>query len=163
MLIITASLQIFSNVFEIKANVKFFDKYNLASVLKISEAESWYFNVIISAIFSAVMLILSCVVVWNVVKQNAKSNIIRHRSLFSESDIDYYLREYDIRTKKKTTLIVVFSVISAIVSILTVVFKAYADWLILVNYVAEILLIIAFINSMFYIYDEVYKRILIFS
>lgn len=162
-LIATFALQISANIFEIKANVKYFSKYNLASVLKVSEAESWYANVVLSAILSAIMLIASCVIVWLALKQNAKLNILKHKSLFSESDIDYYLREYDMRTRKKTTLVVVFSVIAAIVSVLTVMFKAYADWLILVNYVTEILLIISFISSTLYIYDEVYKRILIFS
>ena len=156
-------LQALANIFEIKSNVKYFGKYNLASVLKVSEAESWYFNVILTAVFSAIMLVASCVLVWTVMRQNAKLNIIKHKALFSESDIDYYLREYDIRTKKKTTLIIVFSIISAIVSVLTVMFKMYADWLILLNYVTEILLIIVLINATLYIHDEVYKRILYFS
>jgi hypothetical protein len=163
LLTVTFAVQLFVNIFEIQSNIKFFDKYNLASILRVSEAESWYFNVVISSILSALMLVASCLAVWIATKHNAKKSILEHKGLFSERDIDYYLQEYGIRTKKKTIILSIFSIMSAIISVLTVIFVIYADWLILVNYVAQILLIIVFVSSMLYIYDEVYKRILIFS
>ena len=151
------------NIFEIVSNTKYFEKYNLASILKVSEAESLYFLVCLSAILSALALFATCIVILTIMRSNARICINEHKDLFSQSDIDYYLKEFDRRTKKNATIVIALAAVYAVESSLLVILKPYAEWMVLVNMVIEIALIISFISFALYIYDEVYKRILTFS
>ncbi len=152
-----------ANVFEILSNVKYFEKYNLASMLKVSEAESLYFLVCLSAVLSSLALVATCVAVIFVVKSNARTSIMEHKALFSQSDIEYYLREFDRRTRKNALIVITLASVYAVENSLMVILKPYAEWMVLVNMVLEIALIISVISFALYIYDEVYKRILTFS
>ncbi|MBE6674192.1 MAG: hypothetical protein E7596_03685 [Ruminococcaceae bacterium] len=151
------------NIFEIVSNTGYFEKYNLASMLKVSEAESLYFLVCVSAVLSALSLVATCAVIAMVMKSNARTSILEHKDLFSQSDIDYYLKEFDRRTKKNALIVVALSSVYAVENSLMVILKPYAEWMVLVNMVIEIALIISIISFALYIYDEVYKRILTFS
>ncbi|MBO5312722.1 MAG: hypothetical protein J6B29_02025 [Clostridia bacterium] len=151
------------NILEIKKSVAYFEKYNVASALKISRAESMYFELCVLTVASAVMLAISCTVILLLMRNNARNNIVKHSKLFSESDIDYYLQEFDKRTKKNMIITVGISVLNVITSSLSVILRPYTDAFIIVNIVAQVLLVIFFISSTLYLHDEVYKRILIFS
>ena len=96
-------------------------------------------------------------------RKNAKESIMRNGELFSHTDIEYYLKEFDKRTNKNLCISVCLAVLSGIVTALMVIFRPFAEWLILVDMVAQIVLIISFISFALYIHDEVYKRILTFA
>ena len=162
-LVISFGVQFILDFMEIKANVSYFEKYNLDSILKVSEAESMYFNVCLFAIFTSLALIVSSTLVLLLMRKNARDNILKFSALFSESDIDYYLNEFDKRTRKHILMNVSFSAISSTVYVLTVILKPYAEWMVLLCTVAELLFVISFIICCLYLHDEVYKRILIFS
>lgn len=156
-------LQIGASIFEINSNLRYYEKYNVASMLKVSEAEDMYFMLCLSAIISSVILIITVCSVLLLVKNNAKTNIVHNKELFSHSDIDYYLKDFDKRAKKNTVITIVFAIINAIIYSLMVILKPYAEWMILLNNVCEVVLIISIIGSLLYFYDEVYKKILTFS
>ena len=83
--------------------------------------------------------------------------------MFSEIDIEYYVKEFDKRTKKHILVVLTISLAYALVYILSVILKPYAEWMTLLNLVFEIVYIISFIASSLYIHDEVYKRIVTFA
>ena len=162
-LIASLVLYIGASVFEINANISYYEKYSVTSMLRVSEAEDMYFVLCVSAILSSIMLIVSSVAVFLVMRSNAKRCIIEHSDLFSHSDINYYLKEFGIRTRKQFIIMVSLSVVCAIAYSLMVILKPFAEWMILVNTICEACLVISVIGFYMYIYDEVYKRILTFS
>ena len=139
-------------------NIKYFEKYNLSSMLKVPEAEDLYLQVCISAVLSSLALIAVTVVIILTMRHNAKESIVRNGELFSHTDIEYYLKEFDKRTNKNLCISVCLAVLSGIVTALMVIFRPFAEWLILVDMVAQIVLIISFISLSLYIHDEAYKR-----
>lgn len=157
------ALHIGLDVLEMVSSQSYFEKYNMESMLKVSEAEDMYFVLCVSAILSSIALVASVVLILLVMKSNARHNILKHRGIFSEVDIEYYLKEFEKRSNKKIALTASFAGLSALVYSLTVILRPYADWMTLVDMVCQILFIIIFISSLLYIYDEVYKRILTFS
>ena len=162
-LLISLCLYIVTSIFEIRANLRYYEKYSAISMLKVSEAEDMYRTLCILAIVSSALLVVSTICVYLVMKGNARKNIEKNSDLFSHSDINYYLNEFNRRTRKHLVSLLVLSIICAMSYSLLVIFKPFAQWLILVNMVCEVALIIGFIGFCLYVYDEVYKRILIFS
>lgn len=156
-------LHVGADIFEIYANKSYFEKYNYASMLKVSEAEDMYFIVCISAFFAALTLVFSVLLILLVMRNNARENILSNAHLFSHSDTDYYLKEFNKRTRKNIIATMVFASVGGIAYVVLVFFRPYAEWLILVDLICEAMFIISFINSILYIHDEVYKRILSFS
>lgn len=162
-LLSTFAVQVGIDIYEMVCNIKYFEKYNLSSMLKVPEAEDLYLKVCISAVLSSLALIAVTVVIILTMRHNAKKSIVRNGELFSHTDIEYYLKEFDKRTNKNLCISVCLAVLSGIVTALMVVFRPLAEWLILVDMVAQIVLIISFISFALYIHDEVYKRILTFA
>lgn len=156
-------IHIGADAFEIYANKAYFEKYNYASMLKISKAEDMYLTVCISGICSAVALVLATTVILLIMRVNARKNISNNAHLFSQSDIDYFLSEFDRRTKKNIAIAITVAVLSGVVYSLLVIFRPFAEWMILVDVIFELIYIISFISSTLYIHDEVYKRILTYA
>ena len=155
--------QIGADVFEMVSNVTYFEKYNLQSVFKSSEAERQYAIVSLSAVLSVVSLIGATCVILVILRKNARNNILSNQKLFSEIDIDYYVKEFDKRTKKHIVMVSFISVVYGLVYSLSVIFKPYAEWMTLLNLVFEIIYIISFVAASLYVHDEVYKRIVTFA
>lgn len=151
------------DVFEMIANIQYFEKYNLQSVNSVSRAEQLYSLVSWSSFLSVIMLVVSTVLVLMVIKRSAREKIIENSKLFSEIDIDYYLKEYDKRTYKNLKIVCVIAILYSIAYVVSVALKPYAEWMTLINLVLEIAYIISFIAASLYIYDEVYKRIVTFA
>lgn len=159
----TLGVQIGADVFEMVCNVRYFEKYNLASVLKVSEAEDLYLRVCISAILASVALIGAVFVILMMMRHNARASVLKNSGLFSERDIEYYLKEFDRKTKKNIWLTASLAFLCGVIYTLSVMFRPVAEWMVMVDMVAQMILIISFISSSLYIHDEVYKRILTFA
>ena len=157
------AMHVGADVFEMVANSQYYEKFSISSVNSSSMAERMYSAVCWSALLSVIMLCVSTLFVLIIMKRNARARICENSKLFSEIDIDYYLNEYDKRTLKNFKIVLVISVLYAIVYVLSVALKPYAEWMVLLNIVFEIAYIISFIASSLYIYDEVYKRIATFA
>lgn len=163
--ILLASLGVHIGIdaFEMVCNIKYFEKYNAPSAIRVPEAEDMYLFVCISAVLSALALIAVTFVIIMTMRHNAKESIKRNSELFSHTDIEYYLREFDRRTKKNFWISISASILSGVVYSLMVFFRPVAEWMVLLDTVAQTIFIISFISSALYIHDEVYKRILTFA
>ena len=157
------ALHIGADVFEMTANIRYYEDFNVQSMLKTAKAERMYASVSLSALISVLALVGTTFLILLIMRKNARQNIIFHSKLFSEIDIDYYLKEYGRRTKKNIIAVLVISLLYALVYTLSVALKPYAEWMTLLNVVFEIAYIISFISAALYIYDEVYKRIATFG
>ena len=163
LLIAVFALHIGADVFEMVSNVNFYEKYSINSLNSVSTAEQMYSQVCWSALISVVTLMASSLVILIIMKRSARENIVTNSKLFSEIDIDYYLKEYDKRTNRSIKIVFAISILYSIVYVLSVALKLYAEWMTLLNIVFEIAYIISFIAASLYVYDEVYKRITIFA
>lgn len=155
--------QIGFDVFEMVSNVTYFERFNLQSVFKTSEAERQYIAVSVSAVLAVLALVGATFVILVILRKNARQNILSNQKLFSEIDIEYYVKEFDRRTKRHILAVLTVSLIYALVYSLSVILKPYAEWMTLLNIVIEITYIISFIAASLYIHDEVYKRIVTFA
>lgn len=162
-LICVFALHTGADVLEMVSNIKYFEKYNLQSMNSFSEAERLYSLISWSALLSVITLSASTLLVLFIMKRSAEEKIIENSKLFSEIDIDYYLKEYDRRTFKNFKIVFAISTLYSAVYVLSVAFKPYAEWMTLLNIILEIAYIISFISASLYIYDEVYKRIVTFA
>lgn len=162
-LVMALVLHVGADVFEMSANIGYYEKFNIKSINSSSVAERMYATVCWSALLSVIMLCVSTALVLMIMKRSAKAKILENSKLFSEIDIDYYLKEYDKRTFKNFKAVLVISILYSVVYVLSVAFKPYAEWMTLLNIVLEIAYIISFVASSLYVYDEVYKRIAIFA
>lgn len=160
---IVTGVHVASSILENKAKIQYFTKYSYQSMLKVSEAEDMYFSLCTFAIISSLVMVVSVVIVLLILKKNAKQNIVENADVFSQSDISYYLKEFNKRTNKNFVISVTLTALSGIIYSLMVILRPYAEWMILINSIFEVALIVALISYMLYIYDEVYKRILMFS
>lgn len=156
-------LHLGAGAFEMATNITYFEKYNLQSVNSVARAEWLYSLVSISSLVSVLVLVASTLLVLKIMKNSAKEKINANYKLFSEIDIEYYLKEYDKRTKRNFLIVVSISLVYSVEYVLSTVFKPYAEWMTLLNMVIEIAYIISFIAASLYIYDEVYKRIETFA
>ena len=157
------ALHVGANIFEMSVNIEYFEKFNVESVLSASKAEMLYVSVSWSALLSSIMLIASTFVILLILKRNARQSIVEHAPLFSEIDIDYYLKEFDKRTKKNIITAVAVSSGYAFLKTLSVVIAPYTQWMTVLNIALEVIYIVVFISAALYIHDEVYKRIMTFS
>lgn len=157
------ALHVGADIFEMSANIRYYESFNIQSILKTAKAERMYVSVSWSALASVLSLLLSTAVILIIMRKNARDNIASHSKLFSEIDIDYYLKEYNKRTKKNICAVLIISLLYAFIYTLSVVLKPYAEWMTLLNIVFEIAYIISFISAVLYIHDEVYKRIATFG
>ena len=157
------AVNIVAGIFEARANTQYFDEYNLASVLKISKAEDMYSVVVLGAVVSAIALALSVFVVLMFIKMNARKTILDNTSLFSETDIDYFVKEFDKKTNRLSIITLSIVVLSGIINVLMVAFRPYTDWFVLIDIVLKVAFIFAFIITVLNVHDDVYKRISIFA
>ena len=157
------ALQLAADIFEMAANITYYEEYNIQAVLKVSHAEDLYFNVSLSAVFASVALVVSCVLVLIAIRRSARESILAHKGLFSELDISYYLKEFDRKTRKSIIISTAIVTLCAFMYALSVIVKPYAEGLVLLNTVFELLTVISIISFVLYIHDEVYKRILTFA
>ena len=159
----TLAVNIVAGIFEARANTQYFDEYNLASVLKISKAEDMYSVVVLGAIVSAIALALSVFVVLVFIKMNARKTILDNTSLFSETDIDYFVKEFDKKTNRLSIITLSIVALSGIINVLMVAFRPYTDWFVLIDIVLKVAFIFSFIITVLNVHDDVYKRISIFA
>ena len=156
-------LHIVANIFEASSNERYFEKYNLASILKISKAEDMYSIVTLSGIISAVSLVCVTFVILLFLKKNAKECMLANPKLFSETDIDYFVKDFEKKTNRLIIITMAISAGGALVYSLMVALRPYTDGFVLVDIGSKIAFIFSFIITVLNIHDDVYKRISIFA
>ncbi len=143
--------------------IKFFDRYNLNSIEKVSEAEDIYFKLCALAIISAVLFVSVIAFSLYLVNKNAEKTLRENAHLFTGIDTEYCMQEFKRVTRKNSALTIVFALISVSAYISYILFRYIAEATTLINTIAEIAFIVIFIKAMLYLYDNVYKRVLIHS
>lgn len=164
MLIIICVLSVFhlsvDTVLAVTAT-RFFNRYNLDSIQRVSEAEDIYFKMCtlagISSILFIVIVFLTSLSLYN----NAGNTLRRNSGLFIDAGREALMEEYKKDAKKNIIYVVVFAIISSVIYCCYMLFRHLLPVTTLFNSIAEIAFMFAFIKAMLYLYDNVYKRIFI--
>ncbi len=162
MLVIISILSVFHLAIDITLTViatKFFDRYNLDSIQRISEAEDMYFKMCTFAGISSILFIVIMFLVSYSLYVNAGNTLRNNSGLFVDASREALMDEFKKDAKRNITYVVIFSIISAISYCCYILFRHLLPVTTLFNSIAEIAFMFAFIKAMLYLYDNVYKRI----
>lgn len=157
------SLHIATDTYLTVVTIKFFDKYNLNSIEKISDAEDIYFKICTLSVISAVLLIFVVAFSLYYVNKNAEKALKANSYMFSGVDVEYCVLEFKKTARKNLIASTALSIIASASYACYMIFRHIFEATTLINTVAEMGLIIALIRTLLYVYDNVYKRILIHS
>ena len=166
MLIIIAVLSVFHLAIDIILTVvatNFFEKYNLDSIQRIPKAEDIYFRMCTLSGISAVLFIAIVLITVFSLYTSAGNSLMDNSKLFVDSSREALMEEYNAEKKKNIIYVSIFSVISAIAYACYIAFRHILPVTTLFNSIAEIAFMFAFIKSILYLYDNVYKRILAYA
>ncbi|MBQ4511260.1 MAG: hypothetical protein II984_11095 [Clostridia bacterium] len=162
MLVIIGILSVFHLAVDITLSVKaikFFEKYNLDSILRVSKAEDMYFSMCTYATISAVLFVVIVFLSTYSLYRSAEDTLLSNSGLFVDASREALREEFKKDTKRNITHLIIFSVISGIVYCCYIFFRHLLPVTTLFNSIAEIAFIFAFVKAMLYLYDNVYKRI----
>ena len=164
MLVIISVLSIFHLSVDIALTVtatRFFGRYNLDSIQRVSEAENMYFKMCTFAGISSVLFIAIIFLTSISLYMNAGNTLRSNSKLFVDASREALMDEYKRDAKKNITYVLIFSIISAITYCCYILFRHLLPVTTLFNSIAEIAFMLAFIKAMLYLYDNVYHRIFI--
>ncbi len=138
---------------------KFFEKYNLDSIHRVSLAEDIYIKMCILAIVSSALFVVIVFFTCFSLYVNAKNTLMRSSMLFVDASREALKEEFNNDMKRNLIYVSLFSVISAVAYCCYIAFRHVLPVTTLFNSIAEIAFMFAFIKAMLYLYDNVYKRI----
>lgn len=162
LIVIISVLSVFHLAADIALSVvatKFFDKYNLDSIQRVSLAEDMYFKMCILAGVSSLLFIVIVFLFTFSIYRNAEYTLRDNVRLFVDVSREALIEEYKNDAKKNILYVVVFSIIAAVVYCCYILFRHLLPVTTLFNSIAELAFMFAFIKAMLYLYDNVYKRI----
>jgi len=165
-LIIIGSLSVIHaavDVFLTILSFKYFEKYNLESMIKSSEAEDMYFTISIVSSISAVLMVSVVSLALLVIIKNSEVVLRDNAKLFTAANTEALIEDYRMKTKKRYLVVFICTIISAIIYCCYIYFRYYVPSLTLFSTISELVFVFAFVSTMLYLYDNVYKRILIHS
>lgn len=172
------AIQLVFRLLELKNAIEFSKEYNLEAVLKVSQAETLYLEIIP---FAAVGMLLfsACVSIILVLLIKGASDSIRKNMILakSEENLDFTVKSFNKRVRVFAIVTSVFSYLNAITYVLMIYFlpenqlteaivffgnkkinlPIYSMFMPL-NMIISALFIISFILTLFVIYDNVYKK-----
>lgn len=156
-------MQIASYILEtIKIN-EYYSKFTLSHVGAVQEANDLYNMLPVYSVFSSVFAVLSAVAFLFLLYGYGKNSLEKHKELFLGCDYSYQLKEYKEKMRNDIILVISIAVISSITYSLNTLLMPIFSGFIFINIFIEILFIIMMIRTIFYVHDEVYKRIVSFS
>ena len=164
MLVVIGILSIFHLAVDITLTVKainFFDKYNLESILRVSQAEDMYLSMCTYAAMSAILFIVIVFLSVLSLYKSAQSSLLANSGLFTFASREALSEEFKRDTKRNMTYLLIFSVIAGLVYCCYIFFRHLLPITTLFNSIAEIAFMFAFIKAVLYLYDNVYKRLFI--
>ena len=166
MLVIIGIISVFHLAVDITLSVKaikFFEKYNLDSILRVSKAEDMYFSMCTYATISAVLFVVIVFLSTYSLYRSAQDTLLSNSGLFVDASREALREEFKKDTKRNITHLIIFSIISGIVYCCYIFFRHLLPVTTLFNSIAEIAFIFAFVKAILYLYDNVYKRIYLLS
>lgn len=141
--------------------IKFFDRYNLDSIQRVSQAEDMYFSMCTYASISAALFILIIFLSTFSLYRNAKDTLLSNSGLFVDASREVLIEEFNICAKQNIISVFIFSLITGVMYCCYIFFRHLLPVTTLFNSIAEIAFMFAFIKSILYLYDNVYKRLFI--
>jgi hypothetical protein len=138
-------------------------QYDFVNSVRIEEAAKMYIPICVFAAFSSVAFVFVVFLVLKTIKTYSMKTIRENPKFYSDMHIEAFLKEYETELKKRNIASVVFSVIISALYILVVIFTPYKPSLTVLNSVFELLFIIIFAKNLFYVYDNVYSKMLKYS
>ena len=164
LLVVITVLSVFHLATDITLTVKatkFFERYNLDSIQRVSQAEDMYFSMCTYATISSVLFIAIVVLSVFSLYKSAESTLLLNSGLFVDASREALREELKKDTKRNVTYVLIFSIITAIVYCCYIFFRHLLPVTTLFNSIAEIAFMFAFIKAILYLYDNVYKRLFV--
>lgn len=152
-------LHIVFNVLETVFTIKYFDLYDIKSMMTNSDAEDMYIRVETFAILSSVAFVFAVALILLLVRKYSLSTVKENREFFSEHNIDDFSKEYILQLNKKSIITLILTIICAGFYIFYIFSKMYYDFLIVINPITEIVFAISFASIANFVSDNVYKKI----
>lgn len=173
------ALQLLFRLLELKNAIEFSHEYNLEAVLKISQAETLYFEILPFAVIEMLLLSASVSLILVLLIKSASDSIRKNMLLTkNEENLDFTVKAFNKRVRKFAIATSVFSCLNAISYPLMIYFlpenqltetirffgnrtinlPIYSMFM-PINMIISALFIISFILTLFVIYDNVYKKI----
>lgn len=152
-------LHILFNVLETVFTVKYFDMYDIKSMMTNSDAEDMYLTVEIFAVLSSVFFLFSVLLMLWLTRIYSLSTVNENKAFFSEHRIDDFSKEYILQFNKKSIFTLVFAILCAGFYIFYVFEKMYFDFLIAINPIVEIAFALSFASTLNFVSDNVYRTI----
>ena len=170
-------LQLLFRILELKNSIEFSRKYNLAAVLKISRAETMYYETLPFAIIGTALFTLAVLLMLTLLVKSTRDNIEKNAHLFSSPEIaEYTAISFKKRIRPFLIVTSVFACLNNVTYPLmiyflpenqlteTIVFGAkdinlpiYSIFM-PINMIVSGLFVISFTLTMLMIYDSVYKK-----
>jgi hypothetical protein len=122
-----------------------------------------YFSICIYAAVSAILFIVIVFLSILSLYKSAQDSLLANSGLFTYASREALSEELKRDTKRNMTYLLIFSVITAIAYCCYIFFRHLLPITTLFNSIAEIAFMFAFIKAVLYLYDNVYKRLLIHS
>ncbi len=147
-----------------KSAKAFFDRYTLHALKNyLFDSREMYLKVSIYAIISAIFTFVVVFLVLYILKKHSQRTLESYAELLVDSNKEQLLNEFNQGAKKHTTLTLVFAGISSICYILYITTRYLFSAMTAFNTISEIILIVFFIKTVLFYYDNVFKRIYIHS
>lgn len=142
---------------------EFYSKYTLNHIGAVQEANDLYNMLPVYSVILSVFSVISVVMLLLTLYNYGKNSLEKYKELFLGCDFSYQMQEYKEKMKNNAILVILFSVISAITYSLNISLLPIFSGFIFINIFIEILYILVMMKTIFYVHDEVYRRIISFS
>lgn len=152
-------LHIVFSVLETVFTVKYFNLYDIRSMMTNSDAEDMYLIVEIFAVLSSVFFVFVVLLMLWLVRKYSLSTVKENKSFFSERRIDDFSKEYLLQLNKKSIFTLMFALLCAGFYIFYAFSKMYFDFLIVINPIVEIAFALSFASTINFVSDDVYRTI----
>ena len=154
-----SALHIASEIAETVLTIQYFDKYDIASMITVSEAEDMYYLVCAFSVISSVILLFEICNILLVMKLHSQNVIKENAEYFSEYKTDGFLNDYKSELNKKMILSIALAIVCCAAYIAYMFLRPYYTAAVLINPIAEIALIMSFTGCTSYISQTVYRHI----
>lgn len=143
-----------------KSAKAFFSKYSLHALEKyLFDSREMYLKVSIYAIISAIFTFIIVLLTMLILKKHAYNTLEGYSSLLVESNKEQMIKEFNQGANKHVVLTIVFAGVSSICYVLYITTRYLFTAMTALNTISEIVLIVFFIKTVLYYYDNVFKRI----
>ncbi len=171
------AMQLIFRLLELKNSIEFSNEYNLEAVLKISRAETMYYESLPFAIIGTILFAITILIMLMLLVNSTEQSIKKNSDLYSSSEIvEYTIASFKKRIKPFLIVTSVLAMLNSITYPLMIYFLPENDLtekivigaktmnvpiysiFIPINMIASSLFVISFILTMLIIYDSVFKK-----